>query len=162
MAVLRRRGAGGGAAARADRDVVRAGGADLQRCDARPPAHVRAGGRARSARPGAAIATRRWASSPGATSPATARPSRRLRLVVGADARPRPVGPSSSPVSSADPTACAGHRRRRCTCCPNYDEYVVAYQDRSALFPSAAMARDLAGMSVLGSAVVLHRGRIAG
>ncbi|HEX4018100.1 MAG TPA: winged helix DNA-binding domain-containing protein [Frankiaceae bacterium] len=45
---------------------------------------------------------------------------------------------------------------------PNFDEYVVAYQDRSALFPSAAMAQDLAGMNVLASAVVLHRGRVAG
>jgi hypothetical protein len=45
---------------------------------------------------------------------------------------------------------------------PNFDEYVVAYQDRSALFPSAAMARDLAGMNVLASAVVLQRGRVAG
>ena len=45
---------------------------------------------------------------------------------------------------------------------PNFDEYVVAYQDRSPLFPTEAMARDLAGMNVLASAVVMHRGRIAG
>jgi hypothetical protein len=45
---------------------------------------------------------------------------------------------------------------------PNYDEYVVAYQDRSALFPTAAMAHDLAGMGVLSSPIVLYRGQVAG
>jgi hypothetical protein len=45
---------------------------------------------------------------------------------------------------------------------PNFDEYVVAYQDRSTLFGSAALAGDLAGMGVLASAVILDRGRVAG
>jgi hypothetical protein len=45
---------------------------------------------------------------------------------------------------------------------PNFDEYVVAYQDRSALFATEALARDLAGMGVLSSATVLHRGQVAG
>jgi hypothetical protein len=45
---------------------------------------------------------------------------------------------------------------------PNFDEYVVAYQDRSALYPTAAIAADLAGMGVLASAVVMERGRVAG
>jgi hypothetical protein len=45
---------------------------------------------------------------------------------------------------------------------PNYDEYVVAYQDRSALFASESLAREFAGMGALSSAVVLHRGQIAG
>ncbi len=45
---------------------------------------------------------------------------------------------------------------------PNFDEYVVAYQDRSALFSSDAMARELAGMNILAAAPVMHRGRVAG
>lgn len=45
---------------------------------------------------------------------------------------------------------------------PNYDEYVVAYQDRSALFSTPAVARDLAGMSVLTAAVIMERGQVAG
>ena len=45
---------------------------------------------------------------------------------------------------------------------PNYDEYVVAYQDRSALFATETLARELAGMGALSSAVVLYRGQIAG
>ncbi len=45
---------------------------------------------------------------------------------------------------------------------PNYDEYVVAYQDRSALFATEAMAREFSGMGALSSAAVLYRGQIAG
>jgi hypothetical protein len=45
---------------------------------------------------------------------------------------------------------------------PNFDEYVVAYQDRSALFATADLARELAGMGVLSSAPVLYRGQLAG
>ncbi len=45
---------------------------------------------------------------------------------------------------------------------PNFDEYVVAYQDRSALFANEQMSRDLAGMGVLRSAAVLYRGQVAG
>jgi hypothetical protein len=44
----------------------------------------------------------------------------------------------------------------------NYDEYVVAYQDRSALFATEPLAREFAGMGALSSALVLYRGQIAG
>jgi Winged helix DNA-binding domain len=45
---------------------------------------------------------------------------------------------------------------------PNFDEYVIAYQDRSALFPTSALAAELAGMGILASAVVMERGRVVG
>ncbi len=45
---------------------------------------------------------------------------------------------------------------------PNYDEYVVAYRDRSALFASAEVPRELAGMGVLVAPVIVYRGQFAG
>ncbi len=45
---------------------------------------------------------------------------------------------------------------------PNYDEFVVAYQDRSALFSSAAGAPALGGMDALTNNLVVERGQVVG
>ena len=111
----RRRGARRHAAARPDRHVVRARGADLQRRDARQAAHVRARGRAGSGRPRRSTATRRSVNSHAATSPATARPeiadfawwSGLTKIRSGPGGRPRrrrraPSSASSVPGTSPD------------------------------------------------------------
>ncbi len=63
----------------------------------------------------------------------------------------------------SDPAQSA-HAAGETTVCllPNYDEFVVAYQDRSALFGSAAGAPALAGMDALTNNLVVKDGQVVG
>jgi hypothetical protein len=72
-------------------------------------------------------------------------------LVV--DGRTHYCGVADPPTGAAGPQA---------HLLPNFDEYVVAYQDRSALFGSAAAAKEFDGITVLSSPLVVYRGRVAG
>lgn len=64
---------------------------------------------------------------------------------------PEAVGPAVSPD--------AGDQVRLL---PNYDEFVVAYQDRSALFSSAGQANGYGGMDALTNNLVVHQGQVVG